>query len=307
MEWGSRTPMHDGSRTPMHGGFGNQTPLHDGFAPGTPMHDGSRTPLHGGMNVWDPSAKTPMHRPATPKQYEDSFASEWASMGGGPSGPAGSQSPFHSGGGGGGGADTMDSGYGTFSGGFGLASNPFLDVGGINFSAGLTDASPFGSNTTPSGSVSDLGPSHSLAGSHGSAIGSSQWTPASPAGSTSAANSTPLQGGFGGASDDPALPVNIQVKLIADGRKGTLVEVDGLSYGVEIEQGEPLLKVHRDEVEVVRPAKKDRLVIVKGELQGQTGTLIGIDGTDGIVKMTTNSDIKILDLKSCAKLADVLG
>ena len=63
----------------------------------------------------------------------------------------------------------------------------------------------------------------------------------------------------------------------------------------------------REEIEVVRPAKKDRLVIIKGELRGHTGTLIGIDGTDGIVKMTTNSDIKILDLKSCAKLADVLG
>ena len=58
---------------------------------------------------------------------------------------------------------------------------------------------------------------------------------------------------------------------------------------------------------MVPPAKKDKLIILKGELAGQSGTLIGIDGTDGIVKLAGNSDIKILDLESCAKLADTLG
>jgi len=249
-------------------------------------------------------ARTPAHRPATPK-YEDSFASEWANLGGAPA--AGSQSPYHSAGAAHAApADTMDAGYGSFTGGFGLSSNPFLDSGGgFNFTSGLSDASPFG-NSTPTGSVSDLGSSHSIAA--GSGVGSSQWTPTSPAGST-ANSSTPLQGAFGGggAGDEPPLPVNIQVRLLADGRKATVVEQDGASYGVEVDPSEALVKVRREEIEVVRPAKKDRLVIVKGELQGHTGTLIGIDGTDGIVKMTTNSDIKILDLKSCAKLADVLG
>jgi transcription elongation factor SPT5 len=118
--------------------------------------------------------------------------------------------------------------------------------------------------------------------------------------------SNPSHGGASG-NDELTLPDNIRVTLLADGRQGTIAEVDGASYGIEVEPGEPLIKVRREEIEVVRPAKKDRLVIIKGELRGHTGTLIGIDGTDGIVKMTTNSDIKILDLKSCAKLADVLG
>jgi transcription elongation factor SPT5 len=295
---GSQTPMHDGSRTPMHmGAFGSQTPLHDSFAPGTPMHDGSRTPLHG-TSVWDPAARTPAHRPETPK-YEDSFASEWANMGG-----SGSQSPFHSGQAAGKGADLMDAGYGTFMGGLGggLASNPFLDTG--NPFAMSSDASPFG-NSTPIGS--DFGKLPSIAGSSSTNVGSSQWTPTSPAGSTNPnASPFPAHGGAGG-NDEPTLPDNIRVKLLTDGRQGTIAEVDGASYGIEVEPGEPLIKVRREEIEVVRPAKKDRLVIIKGELRGHTGTLIGIDGTDGIVKMTTNSDIKILDLKSCAKLADVLG
>ena len=58
----------------------------------------------------------------------------------------------------------------------------------------------------------------------------------------------------------------------------------------------------REELEIVRPSKKDKLIIIKGELMGNTGTLIGIDGTDGIVKMAANADIKILDLEICAKL-----
>jgi transcription elongation factor SPT5 len=167
-----------------------------------------------------------------------------------------------------------------------------------------SDASPFG-NSTPIGS--DFGKLPSIAGSSSTNIGSSQWTPTSPAGSTNPnASPFPAHGGAGG-NDEPTLPDNIRVKLLTDGRQGTIAEVDGASYGIEVEPGEPLIKVRREEIEVVRPAKKDRLVIIKGELRGHTGTLIGIDGTDGIVKMTTNSDIKILDLKSCAKLADVLG
>lgn len=55
-------------------------------------------------------------------------------------------------------------------------------------------------------------------------------------------------------------------------------------------------------LEVVRPSKRERLLIITGEWRGATGTLIGIDGADGIVKMSENSDIKILALEECAKL-----
>jgi len=51
------------------------------------------------------------------------------------------------------------------------------------------------------------------------------------------------------------------------------------------------------------PGKKDRIKVVSGALAGETGVLIGIDGDDGIVKMDTNSDIKILELALLATLA----
>ena len=65
--------------------------------------------------------------------------------------------------------------------------------------------------------------------------------------------------------------------------------------------------VTRSELAVVPPLKKDKLLVLTGEHAGSSGTLIGIDGSDGIVKLTANSDIKIPDLECCAKLADNAG
>ena len=43
--------------------------------------------------------------------------------------------------------------------------------------------------------------------------------------------------------------------------------------------------------------------IMGGALRGATGKLIGVDGTDGIVKVDDTLDVKILDLVILAKLA----
>ena len=289
--YGSRTPMHDGSRTPMHdSAFG---------APGTPMHDGSRTPLH--ESAWDPSSRTPAHRPATSdaggdSNFDGGFGSEFNSIVGSSNLP-GNASPFHGIGGSGlGGFDAGGYGSmgGTYGGGFG--SNPFA-AGAADPLAGL-DSSPFDQSTPASG----------IAGSvSGGGLSSTTWTPTTPnssvgGGSTAASSSaTPMQS----VAAEPPLPENIQVKL-GDGRKGMISEVrSGPTYMVALSDG-GTVSASRDEIEVVRPAKKDKLIILKGDLAGSTGTLIGIDGADGIVKMVSNSDIKILDLDFCAKLADGL-
>ena len=49
------------------------------------------------------------------------------------------------------------------------------------------------------------------------------------------------------------------------------------------------------DVECLAPGIKDMVVVVSGQLAGENGILIGIDGEEGIVKMDINSDIKILD------------
>jgi hypothetical protein len=55
----------------------------------------------------------------------------------------------------------------------------------------------------------------------------------------------------------------------------------------------------------VRPVlaqKKDKTMILEGELAGQTGMVIGIDGNDAIVKMHQNLDIRILKREWCSLL-----
>ncbi|GIL82005.1 hypothetical protein Vretimale_1566 [Volvox reticuliferus] len=56
---------------------------------------------------------------------------------------------------------------------------------------------------------------------------------------------------------------------------------------------------------VVRPSKRDKVKVIKAETQdvlGVTGTLIGIDNADGIVKCEVSNDMKILDMTFLAKM-----
>ncbi|ERN01276.1 hypothetical protein AMTR_s00002p00250220 [Amborella trichopoda] len=57
------------------------------------------------------------------------------------------------------------------------------------------------------------------------------------------------------------------------------------------------------ELEVVLPKKSDKIKIMGGAQRGSTGKLIGVDGTDGIVKVDDTLDVKILDMVYLAKLA----
>lgn len=57
-----------------------------------------------------------------------------------------------------------------------------------------------------------------------------------------------------------------------------------------------------NEIEVVPPRKAEKIKIMGGTHRGATGKLIGIDGTDGIVKLDDTLDVKILDMVILAKL-----
>ena len=59
-----------------------------------------------------------------------------------------------------------------------------------------------------------------------------------------------------------------------------------------------------EDLEVVRPLKRDRVYILNGEMRGCTGVLLGIDDNHGIVKMDANGDISIVPLYKCGKLAE---
>ncbi|XP_011047385.1 PREDICTED: putative transcription elongation factor SPT5 homolog 1 [Populus euphratica] len=59
------------------------------------------------------------------------------------------------------------------------------------------------------------------------------------------------------------------------------------------------------EIEMVVPRKSDKIKILGGAHRGATGKLIGVDGTDGIVKLEDTLDVKILDMVILAKLAQM--
>ena len=64
-----------------------------------------------------------------------------------------------------------------------------------------------------------------------------------------------------------------------------------------------MVTVLPNEVEVIRPKKSDRIKILNGNFRGYTGKLIGIDGSDGIVRLDDTYEVKILDMVILAKLA----
>lgn len=63
------------------------------------------------------------------------------------------------------------------------------------------------------------------------------------------------------------------------------------------------ITVFPNEIDAVVPRKSDKIKIMGGAYRGATGKLIGIDGTDGIVKLDDTLDVKILDMVILAKQA----
>jgi transcription elongation factor SPT5 len=57
-----------------------------------------------------------------------------------------------------------------------------------------------------------------------------------------------------------------------------------------------------NELELIMPKKSDMIKILSGNFRGFMGELIGIDGSDGIVKLDDTDELKILDMLILAKL-----
>uniref|UniRef100_A0A453PPL2 KOW domain-containing protein n=1 Tax=Aegilops tauschii subsp. strangulata TaxID=200361 RepID=A0A453PPL2_AEGTS len=59
-----------------------------------------------------------------------------------------------------------------------------------------------------------------------------------------------------------------------------------------------------DELEIIRPKKSDRVKIMNGSMRGVIGRLVGVDGSDGIVRVESPLDMKIVDLVILGKLVN---
>uniref|UniRef100_A0A803NHN8 Transcription elongation factor SPT5 n=1 Tax=Cannabis sativa TaxID=3483 RepID=A0A803NHN8_CANSA len=269
---GSETPMHP-SRTPLHP---YMTPMRDAGA--TPIHDGMRTPMRD--RAWNPY--TPMSPPRD--NWEEGNPGSWATSpqyqpGSPPSRPYEAPTP-----------------------GSGWANTP-----GGNYSEAGT---PRDSSSSYANAPSPYMPS--TPGGQPMTPNSASYLPGTPGGQPM----TPGTGGLdamspviGGDAEGPWCVPDILVTVRRSGDEAIVGAIrDVLSDGscrVVLGSGgggESMVAVP-SELEAVVPRKNDRIKIMGGALRGATGKLIGVDGTDGIVKVDDTLDVKILDLAMLAKLA----
>ncbi|KAK1554201.1 hypothetical protein Q3G72_009204 [Acer saccharum] len=268
---GSETPMHP-SRTPLHP---YMTPMRDAGA--TPIHDGMRTPMRD--RAWNPY--TPMSPPRD--NWEDGNPASWGT------------SPQYQPG------SPPSRAYEAPTPGSGWANTP----GGNYSEAGTPRDSSSGYANAPSPYLP------STPGGQPMTPNSASYLPGTPGGQPM----TPGTGGLdvmspaiGSDNEGPWLMPDILVKVHRPGEDsvGVIREVlpDG-SYKVILGSsgnGETITSVAND-IEIVPPRKNDKIKIMGGAQRGATGKLIGVDGTDGIVKVDDTLDVKILDMVILAKLA----
>eukprot|EP00252_Welwitschia_mirabilis_P027077 TRINITY_DN9158_c0_g1_i3.p1 TRINITY_DN9158_c0_g1~~TRINITY_DN9158_c0_g1_i3.p1 ORF type:complete len:1022 (-),score=279.00 TRINITY_DN9158_c0_g1_i3:488-3553(-) len=265
---GSATPMHP-SRTPMHP---YMTPMRDPSA--TPIHDGMRTPMRD--RAWNPYATmTPMR-----DNYEEGNPGSWGSSSPQyqPSSPY--TRPYE--------APTPGAGWANTPGGTYSEPGTPRDNSYANASSPYLPSTPGGPPMTPS---------------------APSYLPGTPGGQPL----TPGSGGLDvmsptiGGQEGGLLP-NIFVNLHRSGdhRVGLIKDVlpDGTCTLLLGPSGDgEMVTASASEIEVVAPKKSDRIKILCGEFRGLTGKLLGIDSTDGIVRLDENLEIKILDMSNLAKAA----
>ncbi|KAK9820946.1 hypothetical protein WJX81_001276 [Elliptochloris bilobata] len=303
-----------GSQTP---GAATRTPLH---VTATPMHAwGSATPLHPGAatpgrdNAWNPSAgPTPRHMPNYPDEPRSAplQAGTPGGYGYGPSAGTPAYTPAYT---------PAETPAGT-PGGADLGQLPGPPGGAYNAGtpAFLGAPTPYGDGATPA--LDGTTPSAGAGGAGGA------YSPAlqSPAAGTPGAAATPGTPGFdlespgmpsGDEGQDWALWQGVVVQLPsgglgvvqAAGADGlcTIAAAEAAPDGqLSVPPGARTIVQASAELARVPPAKKDAIKILAGEQRGQTGQLLGVDHSDGIVKLDANLDIKILALEHLARLHD---
>ncbi|CAL5046685.1 unnamed protein product [Urochloa decumbens] len=262
---GGETPMHP-SRTPHHA---YQTPMRDPGA--TPIHDGMRTPMRS--RAW-----APMSPPRD--NWEDGNPATWGSS---PAYQPGTPParPYE--------APTPGSGWANTPGvSFNDAPTPRENY--ANAPSPYVPSTPVGQPMTPN---------------------SATYLPGTPGGQPMTPGNvgmdimSPIIGGEG---EGTWLLPDVLVNVLRGGDDGPGVVREVLGDGsCRVALGSSgsgdMVTVLPNELEVIRPKKSDRIKILNGNFRGYTGKLIGIDGSDGIVKLDDTYEVKILDMVILAKLA----
>ena len=103
---------------------------------------------------------------------------------------------------------------------------------------------------------------------------------------------------------------NIIVKILDNcedenlrGKEGVIRSVVGSNLcNVYVQELEKVVSVASIALAPVAPVKDDKIKVISGEDRENIGTLISIDGYDGIVRMEQDKQLKILNLRLLGKL-----
>ncbi|CAN1730646.1 Putative transcription elongation factor SPT5 homolog 1 [Linum perenne] len=231
----------------------------------TPIHDGMRTPMRD--KAWNPYA--PMSPPRD--NWEEGNPASW-----------GTSPQYHPG-------STPSRSY--------EAPTP-----GGNYSDAGT---PRDSSSSYANAPSPYVPS--TPGGQPMTPGSASYLPGTPGGQPMTPGGgldvmSPAIGDNEGASVMPDILVTVHRG--DDSEIGVVREVhpDGLCKIRLVDSGDTV-NAMVSEVDIVAPRKSDKVKITGGVHRGLTAKLIGVDGTDGIVKLDDTLDVVILDMVVLAKLA----
>ncbi|XP_062504136.1 transcription elongation factor SPT5-like [Corticium candelabrum] len=295
---GSQTPMY-GSQTPMYGAGGGRTPMYGSQTPTqaeggrtphygsqTPVHDPSRTPSHygvSGSNAWDP------REPNTPKR-PDEFGDYGFSSSPSPQGFPNTPSPATPGGGFG-----APQTPGTYAPETPQSAMPFTP--GTPLSAGMYSHEPAYSPyvQTPSPAFNPLTPGGPM-------------SPATPAGLYNP--QTPGAALEQGMMIPEWMQQDVEVQVTDAyenpeyaNQLGVVKNVSGGMCAIYLYEEEQDVTLPVDCLGRVAPAKQDKVKVVGGNCdRGCIGSLINIDGEDGIVKITATEQLRILPLQYLAKI-----
>uniref|UniRef100_A0A8C4QQR9 Transcription elongation factor SPT5 n=1 Tax=Eptatretus burgeri TaxID=7764 RepID=A0A8C4QQR9_EPTBU len=312
--YGSQTPLYGaGSRTPL---YGSQTPIHEGsrtphYGSQTPVHDGSRTPSQSG--AWDPSNTNTPNR--TDDEFEYGFDDPLPSpQAYGPQSTP--QTPGY--------ADVpspqANAQYNPQTPGTPAMYN-------TDQYSPYPTPSPQGSYL-PTPSPQNFHPAPSPVGYHNTNSPASFHPTPSPMTYQSSPSPSPLgyspmtpgtgsPSGFnpltpGAAMDTSAaewhtIDVMVTVRESTPdgqlaGHTGVIRSISGGMCSVYLPESDKVVSVACEHLEPVIPSKYDKVKVILGEDRESTGTLISIDGDDGIVRMEPDNQLKILNLHFLGKL-----
>jgi transcription elongation factor SPT5 len=256
------------TRTPM---VGMQTPINVMATPmigqstpmHTPLHDGSATPA--AEDAWDPSVSFTPQRVENIKNEDDQSSYAGSSMGG----PGGYSTP------------SMNS-YQPSTPTSLAVQSPAPDGALPHTPAASYD---FNGPTTPN-AASTIAPT----------------TPMSDAISTNAPHTPQSTGVIG---DSSSYWFKNDMEVIVHGKVGVIKSVQDGECQVVFDDENTTESVPEADARHVQPDKNDKVIVTSGDnevARGSTGTLIGVDDADGIVKMDSDLEIKILPMAMLAKL-----